>query len=179
MEPVLYAVTNVRQTQIVMVSLLYHALPARQTRIRLLAARHQRRAPATQATAGQQAGSVSAHDDGCWSFRRRLRSQKRHGDVCVDCPYNATAHHVHYPGADDYHCVGADHYHHNAGADDYHYAGADHYHQNARADNYHASEPTTTWSKVNPGSPLGQPWVPDFWGATVGPRRKLDYGGSR
>ena len=34
-------------------------------------------------------------------------------------------------------------------------------------------------SKVNPGSPLGQPWVPDFWGATVGPRRKLDYGGSR
>jgi len=35
------------------------------------------------------------------------------------------------------------------------------------------------WSKVNPGSPLGQPWVPDFWGATVGPRRKLDYGGSR
>ena len=25
-------------------------------------------------------------------------------------------------------------------------------------------------SKVNPGSPLGQPWVPDFWGATVGPR---------
>ena len=89
MEPVLYAVTNVRQTQIVMVSLLYHALPARQTRIRLLAARHQRRAPATQATAGQQAGSVSAHDDGCWSFRRRLPSQKRHGDVCVDCPANS------------------------------------------------------------------------------------------
>jgi hypothetical protein len=23
------------------------------------------------------------------------------------------------------------------------------------------------WSKVNPGSPIGQPWVPDFWGATV------------
>ena len=21
---------------------------------------------------------------------------------------------------------------------------------------------------VDPGSPLGQPWVPDFWGATVG-----------
>ena len=36
-----------------------------------------------------------------------------------------------------------------------------------------------SWSKVNPGSPLGQPWVPDFWGATVGPRRKLDYSGSR
>ena len=28
-------------------------------------------------------------------------------------------------------------------------------------------------SKVNPGSPLGQPWVPDFWRASVGPRRKL------
>ena len=24
-----------------------------------------------------------------------------------------------------------------------------------------------------------RPWVPDFLGATVGPRRKLDYGGSR
>ena len=24
-------------------------------------------------------------------------------------------------------------------------------------------------SKVNPGSPLGQPWVPDFWRASVGP----------
>jgi hypothetical protein len=34
-------------------------------------------------------------------------------------------------------------------------------------------------SKVNPGSPLAQPWVPDFWRATVGPRRKLGYGGSR
>ena len=34
-------------------------------------------------------------------------------------------------------------------------------------------------SKVNPGSPLGQPWVPDFWRASVGPRRKLGNGGSR
>ena len=41
------------------------------------------------------------------------------------------------------------------------------------------SRSSQEWSKVNPGSPLGQPWVPDFWGATVGPRRKLDYGGSR
>ncbi len=35
------------------------------------------------------------------------------------------------------------------------------------------------WSKANPGSPLGQPRVPDFWRATMGPRRKLGYGGSR
>ena len=34
-------------------------------------------------------------------------------------------------------------------------------------------------SKVNPGSPLGQPWVSDFWRASVGPRRKLGNGGSR
>jgi hypothetical protein len=34
-------------------------------------------------------------------------------------------------------------------------------------------------SKVNPGSPLGQPWVPNFWRTSVGPRRKLDNGGSR
>ena len=34
-------------------------------------------------------------------------------------------------------------------------------------------------SKVNPGSPLGQPWVPNFWRASVGPRRKLGNGGSR
>jgi hypothetical protein len=25
---------------------------------------------------------------------------------------------------------------------------------------------------------LGQPWVPDFWRASVGPRRKLGNGGS-
>ena len=35
------------------------------------------------------------------------------------------------------------------------------------------------WSKVNHGSPLGQPWVPDFWRASVGPLRKLGNGGSR
>ena len=34
-------------------------------------------------------------------------------------------------------------------------------------------------SKVNPGSPLGQPWVPDFFRASVCPRRKLGYGRSR
>jgi hypothetical protein len=34
-------------------------------------------------------------------------------------------------------------------------------------------------SKVNPGSPLGHWWVPDFWRAPVGPRRKLGNGGSR
>jgi hypothetical protein len=28
-------------------------------------------------------------------------------------------------------------------------------------------------------SPLGHWWVPDFWRASVGPRRKLGYGGSR
>jgi len=32
---------------------------------------------------------------------------------------------------------------------------------------------STEGSKVNPGSPLGQPWVPDFWRTSVGPRRKL------
>jgi hypothetical protein len=40
-------------------------------------------------------------------------------------------------------------------------------------------ENAVAWSKVNPGSPLGQPWVPDFWRASVGPRRKLGNGGSR
>jgi len=34
-------------------------------------------------------------------------------------------------------------------------------------------------SKVISGSPLGNWWVPDFWPASVGPRRKLGYGGSR
>ena len=38
---------------------------------------------------------------------------------------------------------------------------------------------STRRSKVNPGSPLGQPWVPDFWRASVGPHRKLGNGGSR
>ena len=33
-------------------------------------------------------------------------------------------------------------------------------------------------SKVNPGSPMGQPWVPDFWGATVGSRTKIVNRGS-
>ena len=40
-------------------------------------------------------------------------------------------------------------------------------------------ENAVAWSKVNPGSPLGQPWVPDFWRASVGPRGKLGNGGSR
>jgi hypothetical protein len=34
-------------------------------------------------------------------------------------------------------------------------------------------------SKVNPGSPLGHWWVPDFLRASVGPRRKFGNGGSR
>jgi hypothetical protein len=34
-------------------------------------------------------------------------------------------------------------------------------------------------SKVNPGSPLGQPWVSNFWRASVGPCRNLGNGGSR
>ena len=38
---------------------------------------------------------------------------------------------------------------------------------------------TRDGSKVNPGSPLGQPWVPDFFRASVCPRRKLGYGRSR
>jgi hypothetical protein len=33
-------------------------------------------------------------------------------------------------------------------------------------------------SKVNPGSPMGQPWVPVFWGATVGSRTKIVNRGS-
>ena len=42
-------------------------------------------------------------------------------------------------------------------------------------------EPSCTFvrgSKVNPGSPMGQPWVPDFWGATVGSRTKIVNRGS-
>ena len=31
---------------------------------------------------------------------------------------------------------------------------------------------------INPGSPMGQPWVPDFWGATVGSRTKIVNRGS-
>ena len=37
---------------------------------------------------------------------------------------------------------------------------------------------TLSRSKVNPGSPMGQPWVPDFWGATVGSRTKIVNRGS-
>ena len=41
-----------------------------------------------------------------------------------------------------------------------------------------ARPPPLCWSKVNPGSPMGQPWVPDFWGATVGSRTKIVNRGS-
>jgi hypothetical protein len=57
------------------------APPAQRTRIRHSAARHSRCAPATPATAGQQAGRVLAQDDGCWNFRGHLllqRNQRTH-----------------------------------------------------------------------------------------------------
>jgi hypothetical protein len=44
---------------------------------------------------------------------------------------------------------------------------------------YKLKRSAITGSKVNPGSPLGHWWFPDFWRASVGPRRKLGYGGSR
>ena len=46
---------------------------------------------------------------------------------------------------------------------------------------YSVSEKPISWgggSKVNPGSPMGQPWVPVFWGATVGSRTKIVNRGS-
>ena len=41
-----------------------------------------------------------------------------------------------------------------------------------------ALRPAPPGSKVNPGSPMGQPWVPVFWGATVGSRTKIVNRGS-
>ena len=42
-----------------------------------------------------------------------------------------------------------------------------------------AATPCPSRSKVISGSPLGNWWVPNFWPASVGPRRKLGYCGSR